>query len=408
MNDGILSQEEIDALLRGDSPASNSDKAVNLINDFEKDTLGEIGNISMGTAATTLSTLLRKKVSITTPEVIVSDRHDLANSYEMPYVVVEVQYRQGLTGSNILVIKEHDAGVIADLMMGGDGQAAADLADDIMLSAVGEAMNQMVGSATTSLSSMFNQRIDIAPPRVNVSELEKELMKIPTSYDEIICVKFKMEIEGLVNSECMQIIPVEAVRDMIAMAMGNSEPEIDLESILEPSAPTAPEPTAAAPPIPAPPPPIQPQAAPPPLSPPPMAAAPASPVEPVYAPTEDFWTAPAPSAAIRKDQQYAVQPVQFAPVSAAIAPAVPQNIGLIMDVPLDVSVELGKARKTIKEILELQQGSIIQLDKMAGEPVDLLVNGKLIAKGEVVVIDENYGIRITTIISPMDRVSRLQ
>ncbi|MEQ8173495.1 MAG: flagellar motor switch phosphatase FliY [Syntrophomonadaceae bacterium] len=404
MNDGILSQEEIDALLRGDSPASSSETPASLINDFEKDTLGEIGNISMGTAATTLSTLLRKKVSITTPEVIVSDRHDLANSYEMPYVVVEVQYRQGLTGSNILVIKEHDAGVIADLMMGGDGQAAADLADDIMLSAVGEAMNQMVGSATTSLSSMFNQRIDIAPPLVNVSELEKELMKIPTSYNEVICVKFKMEIEGLVNSECMQIIPVEAVRDMIAMAMGNSEPEIDLESILEPSAPTAKEPVAAAPPTPAPPPPIQPQAA----APPPMAAAPASPVEPVYAPAADVWANPAPSASIRKDQQYAVQPVQFAPVSAAIAPSVPQNIGLIMDVPLDVSVELGKTRKTIKEILELQQGSIIQLDKMAGEPVDLLVNGKLIAKGEVVVIDENYGIRITTIISPMDRVSRLQ
>lgn len=407
MNDGILSQEEIDALLRGDSPATSSDTQAALINDFEKDTLGEIGNISMGTAATTLSTLLRKKVSITTPEVIVSERHELAASYEMPYVVVEVQYRQGLTGSNILVIKEHDAGVIADLMMGGDGQAAADLADDIMLSAVGEAMNQMVGSATTSLSSMFNQRIDIAPPLVNVSELEKELTKIPTSYEEIICVKFKMEIEGLVNSECMQIIPVEAVRDMIAMAMGNSEPEVELDSILEPSAPTLQEPVAAAPPTPAQPP-IQPQAAaPPPPAPPPMAAAPAPPAQPVYAPAADVWSSPAPSAAIKKDQ-YAVQPVQFAPVSAAMAPTVPQNIGLIMDVPLDVSVELGKTRKTIKEILELQQGSIIQLDKMAGEPVDLLVNGKLIAKGEVVVIDENYGIRITTIISPMDRVSRLQ
>lgn len=404
MNDGILSQEEIDALLRGDSPASSNDSPAAL-NDFEKDTLGEIGNISMGTAATTLSTLLRKKVSITTPEVTVSDRSTLAGSYEMPYVVVEVQYRQGLSGSNILVIKEHDAGVIADLMMGGDGQAAADLADDIMLSAVGEAMNQMVGSATTSLSSMFNQRIDIAPPRVNVSELEQELMKIPTSYDEIICVKFKMEIEGLVNSECMQIIPIEAVRDMIAMAMGNSEPQIDLESILEPSAPGVREQAAAAPPTPAPPP-VQPPAA---------AAAQeapaftqAAPVGPGFAPAADAWNNPTPSAAIKKDQQYAVQPVQFAPISGGIATAVPQNIGLIMDVPLDVSVELGKTRKTIKEILELQQGSIIQLDKMAGEPVDLLVNGKLIAKGEVVVIDENYGIRITTIISPMDRVSRLQ
>ncbi len=391
MNDGILSQDEIDALLRGDSPSeSNSVSSASQLNDFERDTLGEIGNICMGTAATTLSTLLRKKVSITTPDVEVIDRDAFGQQYPLPYVVVEVEYSYGLTGANVLVIKESDAAIIADLMMGGDGTNTSGIAlEDIMLSAVGEAMNQMVGSATTSLSSMFNQRIDITPPNVLLVELAQEILKIPSDHSDIVCIKFKMEIEGLINSELMQIIPMEAVRDMISMAMGGSEPEVDLESIFEGTTSpvmddTQPEPT-------------------------PQAAAPQTP--PVGPPAQEFWSSPvvAPDPSpIRRDQQFAVQPVQFAPIKDHSVPSTPQNIGLIMDVPLDVTVELGKTRKTIKEILELQQGSIIQLDKLAGEPVDLLVNGKLIAKGEVVVIDENYGIRINAIISPMDRVSRLQ
>lgn len=397
MNDGILSQDEIDALLRGDSAPETSSSAASTarLSDFEKDTLGEIGNICMGTAATTLSTLLRKKVSITTPDVVVADRNAFSAQYPLPYVVVEVEYSYGLTGANILVIKEQDACIIADLMMGGDGSNASGMAlEDIMLSAVGEAMNQMVGSATTSLSSMFNQKIDIRPPAVLLVELAQEVLKMPSDFTDIVCIKFKMEIEGLINSELMQIIPMEAVRDMISMAMGGSEPDVDLDDILEgTNSPVMDDPKNEP----------APQAA----------AAPQAPPQapPVSPPAEEFWTSPAPApdpSPIRRDQQFAVQPVQFAPIKDQSVPSTPHNIGLIMDVPLDVTVELGKTRKTIKEILELQQGSIIQLDKLAGEPVDLLVNGKLIAKGEVVVIDENYGIRINAIISPMDRVSRLQ
>lgn len=396
MNDGILSQEEIDALLRGDDPGTESPEAV-LLNAFEKDTLGEIGNISMGTAATTLSTLLRKKVSITTPTVELVDRKTFGDGYTMPYAVVEVKYRDGLTGSNVLVIKEHDAGVIADLMMGGDGQGEF-TASEIMLSAIGEAMNQMIGSATTSLSSMFNTRIDIAPPKVTMAELGEQILNIPSQYDDIVRIRFRMEIEELLDSEMMQIIPIEAVRDMIRMAMGGDEPEADLASILE----AEPAPVVESP---QPVPPVmmevpQPSA-------PPMAAAAPTP-QPVYQAPQEMYSVPMASAPPPMQQPFAVQPVQFAPMREHVVPSTPQNIGLIMDVPLDISVELGKTRKTIREILELQQGSIIQLDKLAGEPVDMLVNGRLIAKGEVVVIDENYGIRITTIISPIDRVNRLQ
>ncbi len=389
MNDGILSQEEIDALLKGENIAEDttgSNPSPVQLSEFECDTLGEIGNISMGTAATTLSTLLRQRVAITTPDVSVTSGQQLRDDYPIPYVVVEVQYTEGLRGANILVIKEEDACIIANLMMGGDGTLEKRNLDEIQLSAVGEAMNQMMGSATTSLSSMFNRRIDIAPPRLTLVDLGKEELEVATNYDFWVRIKFKMEIGNLVNSEIMQIIPLEAVRNMIDILMGNTAEEASLEGLLE--AESAAEPSRevreAVPPI----------------------SRPESP-PPVQQPYQETYYQDAPTT-VKKGEQFAVQPVQFAPLRDVGMSGTPSNISLIMDVPLDITVELGKSRKTIKEILELHQGAIIQLDKLAGEPVDMLVNGKLIAKGEVVVIDESYGIRITAIISPMDRMNKLQ
>lgn len=393
MSDGILSQEEIDALLKGGSSTESEPQANSGLglSDFEKDALGEIGNISMGTAATTLSTLLRKKVAITTPDVSITTSKQLQDDYPLPYVVVEVEYTEGLYGSNILVIKEEDACIIADLMMGGDGQAGSSALSELELSAVGEAMNQMMGSATTSLSSMFNRRIDIAPPRLTIMDFGKENFEFSSQYEELARIKFKMEIEHLINSEIMQIIPMEAVKNMINTLMGNTIEESGLEAVVE----TTPVHSA-------PPPPIEPVVTPQPV------------ISPNHQPDSipvDNWSNAAyndGASGVKKGAQYTVQPAQFAPLRESDSASGPHNIGLIMDVPLDIAVELGKTRKTIKEILELHQGAIIQLDKLAGEPVDMLVNGKLIAKGEVVVIDESYGIRITTIISPMDRMNRLQ
>ncbi|NLU48013.1 MAG: flagellar motor switch phosphatase FliY [Syntrophomonadaceae bacterium] len=388
MTDGILSQEEIDALLRGESLTSSGEGSVRSfsLTDFEKDALGEIGNITMGTSATTLSTLLRKKVSITTPMVTVTTSEKLRSEYPRPYVVVEVDYTNGLQGSNVLIVKEADAGIIADLMMGGPGNAKQESLSEIDMSAVGEAMNQMMGSATTSLSSMFNRRIDIAPPNLTLIDLGKEGLGLTSEYEELVAIKFKMEIENLVDSEIMQIIPVESAKNMIALLMGTNMEESGAEAVLEMSEPE------------------------PPVQPAPAATSP-PPTEPKAPEINQTWVQttrePEPSP-VRKGQTYTVQPVQFANLEEVPNVSTPQNIGLIMDVPLDVTVELGKTHKTIKEILELHQGAIIQLNKMAGEPVDLLVNGKLIAKGEVVVIDENYGIRITAIISPGDRINKLQ
>ncbi|MDD3879739.1 MAG: flagellar motor switch phosphatase FliY [Syntrophomonas sp.] len=399
MNDGILSQEEIDALLTGGSPSSTVDSASSSepasstssisLSDFEKDTLGEVGNISMGTAATTLSTLLRQKVSITTPDVSITNPEELQLHYPLPFLVVEVSYTQGLSGSNILVIKEEDASIIADLMMGGDGLLQEKNLGELELSAVGEAMNQMMGSATTSLSSMFNRRIDIAPPKLTIMDMGKEYLQLSTSFEDMVKIKFKMEIENLINSEIMQIIPMEAVEHIMSILMGSTAEESSPEAVME-------EPTLSRP---------IPEANPTAVAAPRQveAAITSPPHEPIY--NQAFAQSPRE---MNVRPQFAVQPVQFAPLHESDMIHSHQNLDLIMDVPLDVSVELGKTKKTIREILELNQGAIIQLDKLAGEPVDLLVNGKLIAKGEVVVIDENYGIRITTIISPIDRMNKLQ
>ena len=186
MSNGILSQEEIDALLRGDAPAhpptetaSYADSSDEL-SEMEIDALGEISNIAMGTAATTLSTLLGKRVSITTPKVTQTTRQEVQAVHQVPYVVVIVNYSQGLEGANLLVVKTEDAAVIADLMMGRDGTEPVMELNEILLSAISEAMNQMMGSATTSLSTMFNKRIDISPPLLEVvnladASLEKNL-----------------------------------------------------------------------------------------------------------------------------------------------------------------------------------------------------------------------------------------
>jgi flagellar motor switch protein FliN/FliY len=237
---------------------------------------------------------------------------------------------------------------------------------------------------------MFNTRIDIAPPNLTLVDLGKDHINVSTSYEELVQIRFKMEIENLINSEIMQIIPLEAVKKMIDNLMGNVDAEASLETVIEPPPAKQIDP--------------QPVRTMSPLSIQPEIPEPSQVAEPMWS-QEAYNDIPT---GVKKGERVTVQQVQFAPLMDNATANMPQNIGLIMDVPLDVSVELGKTRKTIKEILELNQGSIIQLDKMAGEPVDLMVNGKLIAKGEVVVIDENYGIRITAIISPMDRMNKLQ
>lgn len=413
-----LTQEEIDALLKGGaSEPAASDSASNeeassvlsddLLSSMEKDALGEIGNISMGSAATTLSVLLGHKVNITTPTVSVDTMSTIQNQYPMPYLVVEVGYVIGINGNNILAIQASDASIIADLMMGGDGLNPQEELNEIHMSAVGEAMNQMMGTVATSLSTMFNKKIDISPPKVNLIDLgtEDKITDLVNNDEPVVKTSFSMEVDGLIDSEIMQILPLDVAKEMVTFLMGGgAEAEAQAEEAPAPApepapASAAPEPApAAAAPAPAAPAPqpAAPQYAAPPQ---PQYAAPPMGVQPVYAPPAYANNVVASGVP--------VQNAQFAPLTNEPVEVNAANISLIQDVPLQVTVELGRTKKSIREILEFSTGSIIELDKLAGEPVDIHVNGQLTAKGEVVVIDENFGVRITEIVSPMERVQSL-
>ena len=404
-----LSQAEIDALLAGggddnsssDDASSGGDNVEELLSPIEKDALGEIGNISMGNAATTLSTLLGHKVSITTPSVTVAPMNVIQQHYPLPYLVVEVAYTVGIDGNNVFAIQATDAAIIADLMMGGDGTNPDPELNEIHLSAVGEAMNQMMGAVATSLSTMFNKKIDISPPKVNLVDFGKEDLPSADSNEPMVRASFRMEVDGLIDSEIMQILTVKVAKDMVDSLMGGGE-----EPAPEPAAPPPPPPTPAPPPHPkaaAPPPPQQ-------NYPPPQQNYPPPPPPQQYPPQNGYGNGYGYGGSQMQPNvvtNMPVSPAQFTPLSMEPVQINEANIGLILDVPLQVTVELGRTKKTIKEILDLATGSIVELDKLAGEPVEIQVNGHFLAKGEVVVIDENFGVRITEIASPAERAAHL-
>jgi len=382
MSDSFLSQEEIDALLRNESPSAApvASSSASSLSDVEIDALGEIGNISMGSAATTMSVLLSRKVEITTPRVSIMLLNDMRKDYPMPYIIVEVRFTEGINGTNLLAMKETDAAIIADLMMGNDGSNPPTGMNELYMSAVAEAMNQMMGATATSLSSIFKSRVDLAPPKVRLIDLagNDNITDSVTSSEDLVRIAFRMVVEDLIDSEIMLILPLKIARDMVDGLLHSSAPS-PAPQPAKPAMPSAPVMQAAAPPV-------QQQQA--------------------YIPQQQ---APqrGPSAVV-PEQNVIVQPAQFAPLKQNVMNVSDSNIGMIMDVPLQVTVELGRTRKLIREILELAPGSVVELDKLAGEPVDILVNGKIVAKGEVVVIDENFGVRITGIVSMQERASTLQ
>lgn len=372
--DGMLSQEEINALLGGmgeDGGSDSSDTQAGAgsvpLSSEEKDAIGEISNISMGTAATTLSTLLNQKVLITTPNVSIANWEDISQSYDRPCVFIQISYIEGLDGNNILILREKDVKIITDLMMGGNGEDVDGTElSELHLSAICEAMNQMMGSAATSISSVLEKKVDISPPTASLIDMDGSIDEEGFGdflKGEFVKVSFRLEIGTLIDSELMQLYPIDFAKELYNKFMSSSE--------LDQPAPAAPTPA----PAPAP-------AAPTPGPAPAMSAPPQGYAQPMQ---------PA--------QPVNVAPAQFQAFDNTINPLMQQeNIGLIMDVPLEVTVELGRTNKTIKEILDFSPGTIIELNKLAGEAIDLLVNGKYVAKGEVVVIEDNFGIRITEII----------
>lgn len=407
--DGMLSQDEINALLNGmdvgsDSGAdsgSSSDAEAGAapeaggsrvgdeeLSAMECDAIGEVANISMGSSATTLYSLVNRKVNITTPTVTLATWENVIADYEKPCVFIQIKYTVGLDGSNILVLKQHDVLVITDLMMGGDGQNVEDTElNELHLSAISEAMNQMMGASATSLSTMLGKMIDISPPEA--SQVDFTEGKQGSDIAEFLGgtfakIAFRMQIDDLVDSTIMQLYPLDFAKDLCNVFLASQSPE--------PAPAPAPEPE-----------PVAPSAPVTPVAPAPdMQAMPQAPPDPMggYAqPMPQMYAQPMPQMYAQPMAPTNITPAQFqnlAPNMAGIPGG--ENIGIIMDVPLEVTVELGRTSKSISEILDFAPGTILELDKIAGEPVDVLVNGKFVAKGEVVVIEESFGVRVTEII----------
>jgi flagellar motor switch protein FliN/FliY len=397
-NKDYLSQEEIDALLKQttEDSSDSSFQAAGIeeyLTSLEQDALGEIGNITFGSAATALSTLLGKKVEITTPKVSIIVKDELENEFPRPHVAVHVNYVDGFDGINLLVIKTRDAQVIADLMMGGDGTGGQEELSEIHISAVQEAMNQMMGSSATSMSTIFNRFVNISPPGIDILNLSKGEGDLPNE-DVFIKVSFRLIIGELIDSTIMQLLPVSFAKEMVDILMGGaSEPELKMPAAQAPAAPSHQE---------------APMAPPAPYQQQPMYEQPIG-QQPMYAPQQPMYQQPPAAYGGMPNRNVNVQPVQFGNLqSGSTGLTDDTNLNLLLDIPLKVTVELGRTNKVIKDILELSQGSIIELDKLAGEPVDILVNNKLIAKGEVVVIDENFGVRVTDIVNQWERIQKLQ
>lgn len=376
--DGMLSQEEIDALTGVASTMTAAPSSTMTLTDAERDAIGEIANINMGTAATTLSTLLNNKVTITTPKVSYVTINEISAQYDKPCVFIHISYIDGISGNNVLILKEHDVKVITDLMMGGDGSNTDGELTELHLSAISEAMNQMMGSAATSLSSMLDKKVDISPPTASVVDLNDSIDDVTVSNflsDELVQVSFDMRIGDLVDSQIMQLYPFDFARDLYQKFVGEvgiGQEPVQPEPVVAPEPQQMPEQTASMPGMGM-----------------DMNMAAQQPQMQQAMPQQPYMM-PTPNVN--------VQPAQFQPFNAGVSPLMQQeNIDLIMDVPLEVTVELGRSNKSIKEILDFSPGTIIELNKLAGEPVDVLVNGKFVAKGEVVVIEENFGIRITEI-----------
>ncbi len=413
----MLSQDEINALLAGmdtsgggdaapaDAPvdsgmgdvpmdaamgASSGGEGIDesLLTDSEKDAIGEVANISMGSSATTLYSLVNQKVNITTPQVELANWENVIENYERPCVFIQIKYTVGLDGTNILILKEHDVMVITDLMMGGDGTNTEGEIGELQLSAISEAMNQMMGAAATSLSTMINQKVDISPPQATLLDMINDDPSDIADFltGTFVKISFKMQVGDLVDSTLMQLYPVDFAKTLKdTVITGDASSDAAPEPAPAPAPEPAPEPAPAA-------------------APQPM---------PMQMPDPSMMNAQAMPQMAMPQMQMAMPQMQMAPqmMNMNIQPAQFQtfaggttimaggeNIGIIKDVPLEVTVELGRTAKPISDILDFAPGTIIELDKVAGEPVDVLVNGKFVAKGEVVVIEESFGVRVTEIV----------
>jgi len=356
MGDGSLSQDEIDALLQGADdmlsspgagPAADMSMGGGSLSPVERDSLADALNRAMAVAAPSLSAYLGKNVKISNATVEMKAPDAVRADFGRQYVQVAMGYSGSLNGRNLILFSSNDAGVISSLMMGDEsGTPPADLTEAHQ-STIQEFVSQLLSSSANQFADRMGRPINTTPPALSVAAGAGDLRLPPGG--ELAKITYNISIEGILNSKFYHIMEASMASDL---ARGGAA-----EAALGPQQ---------------------------------------------YAAQQSMGMAQQPM------PQVGISPVKFPPLGEGLPSGVSGNIGLLLDVPMTLTVELGRTRQLVKDILGLGEGSIIELDKLAGEPVDLLVNGKLIAKGEVVVIDENFGVRVTDIVSPAERLNKIQ
>lgn len=390
------------------------------LSEMQLDAIGEIMNISMGSAATAVSELLNAKVWITTPKVTVVQASELNYDRLEPAICVKIEYIKGLSGSNLMILKQDDVQLILNQLMGKPPVISPDFEfDELNISAVSEVMNQMMGASSTALAEFLGMGIDISTPtpyilsEVNIADLQNY-----EQTDMVAAINFDLTIDGVIKSEFISVLDINLAATLADRMIGGATSPEPIVAEPAPAPAPAPQPVPQAEPV-AQAAPVQ-QAAPAPQAAPVQQAAPMPQVAPV--PQTDMYAQqgyygypnPAMNPAMNPNMYgQPVQPVmqpqpavnyrnaqlaQFDNFEAPLGSEQKENLQLLMDVPLQISVEIGSTRKKIKDILEFSQGTIIELERQAGAPVDVMVNGNLIARGDVVVIDDNFAVRITEIV----------
>lgn len=377
--------------------------------EMQLDAIGEIMNISMGSAATAASELLNAKVWITTPRVRLALAEEIEYRKLEPAVCVKIEYVKGLSGSNLMVWKQDDVQLILNQLMGQPLVLSPDFEfDELNISAVSEVMNQMMGSAATALSNFLGFSVDISTPTPYImNEVNTMEIREFDPQEEVIAITFDLTIDGVIKSEFVSVMGVELAKTISDKMLSGDVAGAEMsEGTLE-AAPAEPAPQPSAPtpaPAPAPTPTPAPAAAAP--QPMPQQAAPMPQGMPAPQPQYGYAYAPQPNPYGYGYAQPMAQPINiqnaqlhsFDNLDTNLSTDQKDNLQLLMDVPLPISVEIGSARRKVKDILDFSQGTIIELERQAGAPVDIVVNGNLIARGDVVVIDDNFAVRITEIV----------
>ena len=375
------------------------------LSNLEIDAIGEILNISLGASATAVSSMLDTRVDITTPIVRVVNKEDFTFSNLKPAIAVEISYIEGLSGKSIMLLKRSDVKVIVEMLMGVTYTDQEFELNEMNVSAISEVMNQMMGASATALSELFSRSVNISTPlsyEVDGEETIKE--KYFVEEDPMVVVSFSLSISDKMESEFMSLMTTDLAKELVKGFFANGLPDAKKQA----AAASAEKPMRAEEKMPS-----QPDAG---------ATANPSPAAPgVPAASEtNVQSGVQPSGGMMEEMLKTMQLMQQQmmqmqnardekkiSVKSAPVPALkgedhvedPEgSLDLLMGVPLELSVEIGRTQKLVKDILELNKGSLVVLDRVAGEPVDLYVNGECIAKGDVVVVDDNFGIRITEIL----------